>query len=190
MTSVSFYTCEVVLGDSLEFHQEIKAPLVLYWKHGIAEHAMQENFASSLAEGEVSWIFSICGRNLGYILELWRVGFSILVFLQQRQHSCLFMMDTSGIEARLLRTIWTLLDVRGDTEDHFLFDTVILGFLTIFKNFQASSTFEAVNSTLLSRCQRDVRPLFELTSRHRAFCMVSTGDSDILSSCDMNDEHA
>ena len=78
----------------------------------------------------------------------------------------------------------------SDTEDHFLFDTVRLGFLTIFKNCQASSTFEAVNSTCLSRCQRDVRPLFELRWRTRAFCMVSTGDSDILSSCDMNDDHA
>ena len=80
--------------------------------------------------------------------------------------------------------------MRSATEDHFLFDTVILGFLTIFKNFQASSTFEAVNSTWLSRCQRNVKPLFELRWRPRAFCRVSNGDSDILSSCDMNDEHA
>ena len=80
--------------------------------------------------------------------------------------------------------------MRSDTEGHFLFDTVISGFLTIFKNFQASSTFEAVNSTWLSSCQRDVRPLFEMRWRTRAFCRVSTGDSDILSSCDMNDEHA
>ena len=82
------------------------------------------------------------------------------------------------------------LEVRSDTEDHFLFDTVILGFLTIFKNCQASSTFEAVNSTWLARCQMDVRPLFVLRWRPRDFCSVSTGDSDILSSCYMNDEHA
>ena len=83
-----------------------------------------------------------------------------------------------------------LLDVRCDTEDHFLFDTLILGLLTIFKNCQASSTFEAVNSTWLSSCQRDVRPLFEMRCRPRAFCRVSTGHSDILSSCDMIDEHS
>ena len=70
------------------------------------------------------------------------------------------------------------------------FDTVILGFLTIFKNCQASSTFEAVNSTWVSSCQRDVRTLFVMRWRPRTFCRVSTGDSDILSSCDMNDEHA
>ena len=76
---------------------QIKAPFLLYREHGIAEHAMQGNCASSLSEREVSWIFSSCSRNLGYILDLWRVGISILVFLQQRQHSCLVMMDTSGI---------------------------------------------------------------------------------------------
>ena len=90
----------------------------------------------------------------------------------------------------LFSTIRTLLEVRSDTEDHFLFDTVILGYLTIFKNCQASSSFEAAHSTWPSMCQSDVRPLFDLRWRHRAFCRVSTGDSFILSSCDMNDEHA
>ena len=33
-------------------------------------YAMQGNRASSLGEGEVSWVFSCCGRNLGYILYL------------------------------------------------------------------------------------------------------------------------
>ena len=84
----------------------------------------------------------------------------------------------------------TLLELRSDTEDHFIFDTVILGFLTIFKNCQASSPFEALKSTWLTSCQRDVRLLFEMRWKPRAFCRVSRGDSDILSSCDMNDEHA
>ena len=126
------------LGTLWSSIKQIKAPFVLYLEHGIAEHAMQDNCASSLTEGEVSWIFSSCGRKLGYILELWRVGISILMFLQQRQHSCLVMMDTSGIQSRLLRTIRTLLEVWSDTEDHILIDTVILGFLTIFKNCKAS----------------------------------------------------
>ena len=33
---------------------------------------MQGNRASSLSEGKVSWFFSSCGRNLGYVLELRR----------------------------------------------------------------------------------------------------------------------
>ena len=87
-------------------------------------------------------------------------------------------------------TIWTLLEVKWEIRSRFLFDTVILGFLTILKNYQASSKFEAVNSTWLSSCQSHVRPIFEMKWRPRAFSRVSTWDSDILSSCDMNDEHA
>ena len=80
--------------------------------------------------------------------------------------------------------------IKWESRSLFLFDTVILGFLTILKNRQASSKFEAVNSTWLSSCQRHVRPISEMNWRPRAFSRVSTGDSDILSSCDMNDEHA
>ena len=86
--------------------------------------------------------------------------------------------------------MWRLLEVKWDFRSLFLFDTVILGFLTILKNFQALPKFEALNSTWLLRCQTHVRPLLDMKLRPRAFCMVSTGDSDILSSCDMNDEHA
>ena len=88
------------------------------------------------------------------------------------------------------RKIQTLLEVKWDFRSLFLFDTVILGFLTILKKCHVSSKFEAVNSTWLSSCQRHVRTPFEMKWRPRSFCRVSRGDSDILSSCDMNDEHA
>ena len=42
------------------------------WENAIVLHAMQGNQASSLGEGEVSWVFSSCGRHLVYILELQR----------------------------------------------------------------------------------------------------------------------
>ena len=42
------------------------------WEYGIALHIMQGNRASSPAKGDVSWDFSSCGRNLGFILELQR----------------------------------------------------------------------------------------------------------------------
>ena len=74
-----------------------------------------------------------------------------------------------------------LLEVNWEFRSIFLFETVILGLLTILKNFQASSKFEAVNSTWLLSCQRHVKPLFEMKWRPRAFCRVSTGDSDVLS---------
>ena len=40
------------------------------WKHGIALHPLQWIRAITPAEGDVSWDFSSCSRNLGYILEL------------------------------------------------------------------------------------------------------------------------
>ena len=42
------------------------------WEHGIALHAMQGYRASSRGEGEVLWVFSSCGKNLGYMLEFRR----------------------------------------------------------------------------------------------------------------------
>ena len=42
------------------------------WKYDIALHEMQGNQASSPSEWYVSWDFSSCGRNEGYILEVQR----------------------------------------------------------------------------------------------------------------------
>ena len=81
-----------------------------------------------------------------------------------------------------------LLEVRQETEVHFLVGTVILGFLSIFKKSQVSSPFETLNSVCLSRCQRDVIPPVQMRRRPTAFCRISTGDSDIPSSCEMKDE--
>ena len=51
--------------------REIEVPYISDWEHGTPQHAMQGNQASSGGEGEVSWVFSSCGRHLVYILELW-----------------------------------------------------------------------------------------------------------------------
>ena len=81
-----------------------------------------------------------------------------------------------------------ILEVRQETEVHFLVGTVILGFLSIFKKSQASSPYEALNSVCLSRGQRDVRPPVQIRRTPTAFSRVSTGDSDMPSSCEMKDE--
>ena len=81
-----------------------------------------------------------------------------------------------------------LLEVRQETEVHFLVGRVILGFLSIFKKSQGSSPFEALNSLCLSRCQRDVICPVQMRRRPTVFFRVYTGDSDIPSSCDMKDE--
>ena len=51
-----------------------------------------------------------------------------------------------------------LLELRLETEGHFLVGTVILGFLSIFKKSQASSPFKSLNSARILGCQSDVRP--------------------------------
>ena len=42
------------------------------WEHRIALHPVQGIRALTPAEGDVSWDFLSCIRNLGYILELQR----------------------------------------------------------------------------------------------------------------------
>ena len=80
------------------------------------------------------------------------------------------------------------LEMKQETEIHFLVGTLILGFLSIFKKSKASSTFEVLNSVCLSRYQSDVIPRIQMRRRTMAFSRVSSGDSDIPSSCDMKHE--
>ena len=40
------------------------------WENGIALHAMQGNRASFPSKGDVSYNYSCCSTNLGYIREL------------------------------------------------------------------------------------------------------------------------
>ena len=83
-----------------------------------------------------------------------------------------------------------LLEVSREAKFPFLVGKVILVFLLIFTKCQASSPFEALNSAHLSKCQRDVRPSLQKRLRTMAFSRVSTGYSDIPSSCEMKDEPA
>ena len=82
------------------------------------------------------------------------------------------------------------LEVKQETEVHFLVGTVILGFLSIFKKSKVSSPFEALNSVCLSRCQSDTIHPVQMRRRPTAFSRVSTGDSYIPSSFQMKDEPA
>ena len=63
----------VFLGILFSSIREIEVPYVFHWEHGTPQHEVQGNRASSCNEGEVSWVFSSCGRHLVYILEL-RLG--------------------------------------------------------------------------------------------------------------------
>ena len=69
---------------------------MLDWENEIALHAMQGNRAPSRGDGDVSWVFSTCGRNLGYILELrWGCPFEIGVCTVKSGHLSRYA-DTSG----------------------------------------------------------------------------------------------
>ena len=77
--------------------KKIEAPYVFDWKYGIALHVMQGNRASFASEGDVSYDFSSCGRNLGYIRELQRGWPFETPLSTAKSNSCLVMRDTSGI---------------------------------------------------------------------------------------------
>ena len=120
-------------------------------EHGIVLHTMQGSRASSHGEREVSWFYSVAVITWGIFSSFLGDEPSKLVFVQLRQDSCLVTRDARGIYSRLGRAIWTLLVVRQETKFLFLVSTVILVFLSIFNTSQASSSFEALNSTCLSR---------------------------------------
>ena len=100
------------------------------------------------------------------------------------------MTDTSGSYNMLGRKIQTLLEVSREARRPLLVGTVILVFLSIFTKSQTSSPFEALNSAHLSNSQMDVRPSVQKRLRTMAFSRVSTGDSDMPSSCEIKDEPA
>ena len=60
----------VFLGTLCCSIKKIEAPYISDWENGIVLHTIQGNQDSSLGEGDVSYDFSSCGRNLGYIREL------------------------------------------------------------------------------------------------------------------------
>ena len=88
------------------------------------------------------------------------------------------------------RKLETFLELSREARLPLLVGTVILAFLSIFTKGQASSPFEALISAHLSKSQMYVRPSVQKRVRTMAFSSVSTGDSDIPSSCEMKDEPA
>ena len=68
----SFRFVTVFLGTLWCSIKKIEAPYEFDCEYGIALHAIQGNRASFPCEGDVSYDFSSCSRNLGYIRELQR----------------------------------------------------------------------------------------------------------------------
>ena len=87
----------VFLGTLWCSIKKIEAPYMFDSEYGIALHAMQGNRASFPSQGDVSFDFSSCGRNLGYIRELQRGWPFETRLCSGSQDSCVVMRDTSGI---------------------------------------------------------------------------------------------
>ena len=99
---------------------------MLVVENGIAMEAIQVNLASMHGEGEVSWFFSSCNGNLGYILELqWRLPF--------KTHVC---SATSGLLSSCKGHLRILLDAWQSNRD--------------------TSRGEAGDPVSLSSCHRDI----------------------------------
>ena len=178
----------VFLGTLWSTIKQIKAPYVFHWEHGIALHALQ-GIGPHLTARENSHGFSRVSVGTWVLFSSYGIDEpSKLVFVQRTQYSCLVMRDTSEISMRLGRAIRTLLEVRLETKGPFLVASVILGFLSIFNKSHAKSPFEALNSTCLLMCQRDVSSPVQMRRGPRAFSIVSTGVSVIASCCEMKEE--
>ena len=98
----------------------------------------------------------VAAGNCGIFSSYNGNSLSKLVFFEQCQDTCLVAWDTLGYSSRLGRAIGMPLKVRQQTQCPLLVVTVILRFLSIFKWNQASSTLEALTSTFLSSCHRDI----------------------------------
>ena len=67
------------------------------WENTIALDTLQGDRALSRRELKVSWVFSRCGRNLGYILELQRGSPFETLVCSLKSGTCLGMRDNSGM---------------------------------------------------------------------------------------------
>ena len=153
VTSVCISSSDSVTGDSLVPSRKSRLLTCLIGNtlllctqcRGIEPHLP--------ARGMSLWISLVAVGTCGIFSSYSGDGHSKLHFVQRSLDSCLVMMVTSGIQPRLGRIIQTLLEVRWETKRPFLVSSEILGLLSIFRKSQASSAFEALNSTSLSRCQ-------------------------------------
>ena len=62
----------VFLGNLWCSIKKIEAPYLFYAEYGFALHEMKGNRASFPSEGDISYDFTSCSKNLGYIRELER----------------------------------------------------------------------------------------------------------------------
>ena len=180
----------VSLGILFSSIREIEVPYVFDWEHWTPQHAMQVNRASSCGDGDVSWVFSSCGRHLVYILEL-RRGWPFETRVCSAKSGLLSSYD--GHFGKL-NYAWQESTYPSGGEPGSQASLISWhSYIGIPINVHEDSgivTFEAWNSGHLAKSQMDVRTTVQKRLRSTAFSRVSTGNSDIPSSCEMKDEPA
>ena len=97
VTSMFFSSCDSVVGALWISFKQIEIPYVFDWENAIALDTRQGNQASSRREGNVSWVFSSCGRNLVYILELHRGCTIETLVCSLKSGTSLGIRDNSGM---------------------------------------------------------------------------------------------
>ena len=97
-------------------------------------------------------------------------------------------MDTSGIKTRLFRTIQMLLKVRQETQVSLSSWHSYIGIPIHFQEESGTVTLWIIEFRVLSQGQRDVRLPVQIRWTPTAFSRVSSGYSDMPSSCEMKHE--
>ena len=143
----------VFLGTLWWSIKKIEAPYMFDCENGLLCMQCRGIEPHFLARGMSHTISRVAAGTWGIFASYSGDGHSQLHFVMKSQDTCLDRMDTSGILTMLRRIIQTLVEVRCETKCPFLVSTEILGFQSMFKKSQASSAFESLNSTRLSRCQ-------------------------------------
>ena len=87
----------VFLGTLWSSIKQIKSSYVFDWEHGIALHTMQGIGPHLMARGKSHGFSRVLSGTWGIFSIYGGEGHSRLESVQQRQDSCLVMMDTSGI---------------------------------------------------------------------------------------------
>ena len=143
---------------------------------------------STKCRGIVSWVFSSCGRHLVYILEL-RTGWPFETQVCSAKSGLLSSYD--GYLVKLNYT-WEENTCTSGGEPWGQASLISWhSYICIPINFHEESgivTFWSIELSTLSKSQTDVRPSVQKRLGTMAFSRVSTGGSDIPSSCEMKHE--
>ena len=96
VTSVFFSCCDSVLGDSLQFHQEIEGPYSFDWEHGTPQHEGRGIGPPLATRGKSHEFSRVAAGTWCIFLSYGGDGHLKLGFFLRSLDSCLVMTETLG----------------------------------------------------------------------------------------------